>query len=542
LTRNVRRLDSNRWAFGAELRTIVLTAAAAIIGACTAPNDREIAGARIRTSLSFEDRLRIVPSDSAERDFFGDSVAFVGSWILVGASDKKTEFGTEGVVYAFAREGNGWAERERFQPFDAHAGDGLFGHVIAANADTLAISNSYRQTGSQEVDLFGQTGDGWTHLAELTEPGPPAGTTFGYSLSMSGSTLLVSNTLGSDQTGAVYVFVREGSAWREQATLVDPDVAKFGIFGSPCFSYGDDAFVGVTEAEVSSVDYFARQGSTWSKLEALVPEVRRPNDSFGFRMAGSADDLFISAPDNDELATGAGAVYVFHRDGASWTQTQVLLPWNDPIEGNKPHAGTFGYSVAADGDLLLVGALREDTAYVFQRDTSGVWQPASKLFNRQATGGGFGGAVALQGRTAIVAAPLEGNTSAHTIQNGAVYVFDLEQDVDEPCSTDSDCVTGSCVDGSCAEPNGVAGSSGFAGQPGTAGTGDVSSGGSAGSAPKRPALESNGCACRIDSAGSDASGVRGARMLVAGLAVGLCLRRGRGAQHRRHKNRRNIRR
>lgn len=487
--------------------------------------------AQARSRLSFENKLRLVPSDSADRDNFGDKVALVGSRLWVGASSKATQFRSDGgVVYGFEQEGDAWTQRDELDAFDAQPGDSMFGRVLAAEGDTLAISNSYREVGRAQVDLIGRDGDTWAEFAELTEPDPPVGI-FGYSLSMSDSTVLVSSTLSFNLGGAVYAFVRGGNDWTLQATLVDPDVPASDIFGSPCFVFGDDAFIGVSDAnEVSTVDYFRRQGSTWSKVQVLAASVGTAGDSFGLVIAVDADDLFVGAPDSNELAADAGAVYVFHRDGESWMQTQVLLPWNDPGEA-KVHLD-FGYSLAADGDLLLIGALREDTAYVFRRDDSGVWQPATKLFNRQMTGGGFGAAVALQGRTAVVSAPLEDGTFPQ-IQNGAVYIFDLEQDIGETCSTDADCSTGTCVDGVCAQPSGDGGSGGFAGTPSTAGTGDVAAGGAPGSTPSRLAVQPNGCACRIGSA-SDGSRGRGSALLLASLALGLGVRRSRTAASRSH--------
>lgn len=91
----------------------------------------------------------------------------------------------------------------------------------------------------------------------------------------------------------------------------------------------------------------------------------------------------------------------------------------------------FGYSVALDGDTLVVGADRwwdtaemwqSGAAYVFKR-TSSIWNFEQKLIPAElATGNVFGTSVAIKGDTAVVSMPMH-SAGAPYSDAGAVVVF-----------------------------------------------------------------------------------------------------------------------
>ncbi len=178
------------------------------------------------------------------------------------------------------------------------------------------------------------------------------------------------------------------------------------------------------------------------------------SDYFGSDMAISADGttLVVAASSEDsssslpdELASNAGAVYVFVRNAGVWTQQAFLKASNAGADD------FFGASVAlsADGNTLAVGASGEDSAatgingnaadntssssgaaYVFTRSGT-VWtQQAYLKASNTGAGDRFGAAVALSGDGALLAvgAPSEDSGSSSQTNNtapeaGAVYVF-----------------------------------------------------------------------------------------------------------------------
>ena len=124
-----------------------------------------------------------------------------------------------------------------------------------------------------------------------------------------------------------------------------------------------------------AVYVFARAGDRWVQQAYLKASNPGINDQFGHLVALSADGnvLAVSAPFEDSRATGidgdqadnsvsqSGAVYVFARTGASWSQQAYLKASNT---GEAEDGDQFGFSLALsdDGQTLAAGAISEDSA------------------------------------------------------------------------------------------------------------------------------------------------------------------------------------
>ena len=119
-------------------------------------------------------------------------------------------------------------------------------------------------------------------------------------------------------SGAAYVFVREGTAWAQQAYLKASDTRASDYFGNSVAVSGDTVVVGA-RGEASNAT--GVEGNQYN----------------------------ISSP-------GAGAVYVFVREGTTWMQ-QAYLKASNTGEGDK-----FGWSVAVSGDTVVAGACDEDSS------------------------------------------------------------------------------------------------------------------------------------------------------------------------------------
>ena len=124
-----------------------------------------------------------------------------------------------------------------------------------------------------------------------------------------------------------------------------------------------------------AVYVFARAGDRWVQQAYLKASNPGINDQFGHLVALSADGniLAVSAPFEDSRATGvdgdqtdnsleqSGAIYVFARTGAVWSQQAYLKASNT---GEAEEGDQFGFSLALsdDGNTLAAGAISEDSA------------------------------------------------------------------------------------------------------------------------------------------------------------------------------------
>lgn len=162
-------------------------------------------------------------------------------------------------------------------------------------------------------------------------------------------------------------------------------------------------------------------------------------DQFGKAVAISGDTAIIGAYGDDDLGSESGSAYVFVKSGGNWQFQQKLLASDGQGTVSSSDQGDrFGFSVAVEADLAIVGAPRVNStstnctggicpdvgaAYIFVR-SGGVWTEVAKLYgdgestlDREA----FGTSVSLSGNTAVVGA--ENAYLGGLLSAGAAYVF-----------------------------------------------------------------------------------------------------------------------
>jgi hypothetical protein len=171
------------------------------------------------------------------------------------------------------------------------------------------------------------------------------------------------------------VFVRSGTSWTEQQLLTASDPGGGDVFGSSVACSGGTALIGAWNDDHStgmgqgSAYVFTRDRASWSQQAKLVASDANGNDGFGYSVALSNDLALIGSPfDNHSGFQDAGSVYVFVRDGTSWTEEAKL------VTSNPSNTDEFGRSVAFSGDTAVAGVHWDDvqgkvnagSAYVFR--------------------------------------------------------------------------------------------------------------------------------------------------------------------------------
>jgi len=158
-----------------------------------------------------------------------------------------------------------------------------------------------------------------------------------------------------------------------------------------------------------------------TQVTTLVGEDTDDGDRFGWTMAADGETVLVGAVTDDEPnGEDAGSVYVFERDGEGWTQTAKLAP-EDGDDGDF-----FASALAVDGDTALIGARQAGDpttgiAYVFERGSEG-WEQAARLIPDATTADArLGWAVALVDGTALVSAPRDSTAAENA---GTVFAFE----------------------------------------------------------------------------------------------------------------------
>ncbi len=173
----------------------------------------------------------------------------------------------------------------------------------------------------------------------------------------------------------------------------------------------------------------------WSSLKTAVQEVKLlpsagggADHNFGNSVSVDGNHMVVGAPNYSLNTIAHGAVYVFDFDGTTWTESQILTPF----DGNN--GDQFGISVSLSGTQLLIGANKDDDAdndagVVFVYNFDGVsWQFTQKLIADDAASGyKFGGSLSLSGNRALIGSDKAGGDI--NITTGAAYIFEFSNNL-----------------------------------------------------------------------------------------------------------------
>ena len=416
-------------------------------------------------------------SNAGSGDLFGYSVAVDGDIIVVGAISEDSNYSgidntdgsastddsvsSSGAVYVFKKDSDGnWVQDAYLKASSIGNGD-EFGYSVSISGDIIVVGDLYEDSNSTSIDntdgsaptdndgtdvgaayVFKRGSDGdWVQDAYLKPSNANDYDKFGYSVAVSGDIIVVatpyedSNLTSVDNndgsassnndescSGAAYVFKKDSDGnWIQDAYLKASNSEGIDNFGVSVAVSGDIIVVGAWFEDSNSTNVDSTDGCA----------------------------------SGDNSASDSGAAYVFKRDSNGiWVQDAYL---------KAPNTGSddrFGYSVAVDGDIIVVGAFQEDSnstsvdntdgsassnngasnsgaAYVFKRDSNGDWVQDAYLKTSNADpSDNFGQSVAVSGDVVVVGAYWEDGNSTR-IENtdgsassdnsrsnsGAAYVF-----------------------------------------------------------------------------------------------------------------------
>ncbi len=297
-----------------------------------------------------------------------------------------------------AQEVEGLAEDQKLEGSTDGLLPGGFGFSVAADDDTIVIGVPF-ETGDGAAYVYENTPQGWLQTQRLTSNDAAddellffgGGDQFGQAVAIDGDTIIVgapADTNFPDDDvlralgfigcceddfgffGAAYVYERDGSDWTETQRLTDADFVSLD---------SDDNF--------------------------FVPT----SEGFGQAVAIDGDTIAVGAPIGN---FNGGTAYVYERTDQAWQSQQALtaLPDNSPaVPGVEIQQGfvsffnddLFGYSLAVDGDTIVVGAPLYGEIPVVNESFNAETRPAVEL--------------------GVIGNP---NTSA----NGAAHVFSFDGD------------------------------------------------------------------------------------------------------------------
>ena len=341
-------------------------------------------------------------SDGEESGRFGESVAVDGDTVVVGAyqhditDNQNITSGDAGAAYVFTKVDGVWSEPTKLTASVPAPGD-YFGYSVAVDGN-VAVVGAYQHdiTDDQGITsgdagaayVFTKVDGVWSEPGELTASIPAPGDYFGYSVAVDGDTVVVGARGDEDKTGAAYVFTKVAGGWSQAAKLTASGGGAFDYFGHSVAVDGDTVVIGAqgNSGSPGAAYVFTKPttGGVWADWDdsnkvdkaeltaKLIASDADDNDQFGYSVAVDGDTVVVGAPNND-------AAYVFILDSGGWSEAAKLAA--SDTEGSEE----FGDSVAIRGGTIMIGAYAADidpedddgarsgAAYVFTKPDGAVW-------------------------------------------------------------------------------------------------------------------------------------------------------------------------
>lgn len=307
----------------------------------------------------------------------GSAIAISGSTVVVGAPDFSGATSGSAYVYAIGDDG-AVTQIARLTASNGQAGD-LFGYSVAISGDTIVVAapgelpqSTFAGSGKRTAYVFLKPASGWrdaTETARLTAAALPSDLTFPFRVAISGDTIAAAahDPLGGTSVGRACVYVKPIGGW-----------------------------------------------ATMSQTACLQPAGVVTGKYSGIAVAIDGPTIALGSSWDDAGGTSRGVVHVFERPAGGWVDATggARLTASDGADFDG-----LGLSVAVSNDTVVAGAPSggfgngPGAAYVFVRPTGG-WVAATQTAKLTVPGAAFddrvGSAVAIDGSRVAVSASASG--------------------------------------------------------------------------------------------------------------------------------------
>ncbi|MCA9008092.1 MAG: cadherin-like domain-containing protein, partial [Planctomycetaceae bacterium] len=364
-------------------------------------------------------------------EYFGFSVAISGSTLLVGAPQDNTGASYSGSAYLFdLTSGSPLLADTIHNPLPSTGAQ--FGRSVSVDNNLIVIGAPFQGAGATRAGsayVYDVSSGSTVLVATLDNPSPALNDFFGSSVAVSGDMIAVgayADDTGASDSGSVYVYTLTGGSAVLQATVPNPSPSNGDQFGYSVALSGDTLVVGAlgddTAASDSGIAYVYDLSSGSAVLtDNLTNPTPAASDQFGWSVAVSGETVVVGAKADDTGAPNAGSAYVYDLSNGS-----ALL--SDTINNPTPESGDqFGVSVAIDGQTVVIGASEESTgayragsSYVYDLASGSAVLAASIDNPTPASQDSFGWSVAVSGETIVVGAFRDDNQN---VNQGAAYLF-----------------------------------------------------------------------------------------------------------------------
>lgn len=265
------------------------------------------------------------------------------------------------------------------------AADTELGHSVEIDGDWLVVgaqSEDGQNPDGGGVFVYRRSGATWTLFQQLDADDEETLDRFGYDVAIDGTTIVVGARMDDDMglnSGSAYVFEFDAhqQLWLNSAKLLDLDTgSEKDQFGHAVDIQGDTIVIGARLDDVGgnnsgSMFIFERTSGGWVTDGRIVPADNIKGDQFGYDVAIDGDVIVVGARKDNTGGIDSGSAYIYEKVGNNWVETAELLA------SNSRRNNWLGFSVDVSGDTVAVGMpirsnrFRRGEVHIYDRNTGG---------------------------------------------------------------------------------------------------------------------------------------------------------------------------
>ena len=338
----------------------------------------------------WEQTQKILASDGDTNDQFGESVSADGEYFVSGASLAESVVGevNSGAAYIY-KYGTSWNEVDKLIGVDETTYSGNhFGESVYINGDHIIVGSPAARANKGVADVFYKKRS-WDHLKKIVGDDTALDDDFGTSVSVSGRFIVIGSPNNESATtgGSVYVYedppVRlrlaqefevDGQYIPSKASAYLKRVGKNTLDYWPIYNTTATIIDSTNFSTIDQVSVEESKTFNAEEFQKLKASDAASNDEFAYSVAVDGDYMVVGAY---RESSNIGAAYIFYNNpdnpSDEWTEIQKLTA-DDGVTGDY-----FGVRVAISENYIVIGAYSADVegkvsagaAYVFHKDQGG---------------------------------------------------------------------------------------------------------------------------------------------------------------------------
>jgi len=295
--------------------------------------------------------------------YLGRSCDMSGDYAVAGAeNDSVGANPAQGSAFVFKKVNGNWVQQARLIADDG-AKDEKFGSSVAIDGSYIVVGAPDGNAHMGALYVFVRSGDTWTQQAKIVPVGGKVFSHYGACVAIEGSTIITGAILedinGNSDQGCAYVYTRSGTSWSLKTKVIANDGQAADAFGASVSIYGSYIAVGATNVQVNGVPcgaayiFVANRVGGYTQQAKLLTNNPMGGGYFGTSISLDSNKVVVGSMYEMNEGATTGSVHLFTRTISTWTHSKTFYPFTSSFDLH------FGWNLMIKGDMLMICASNE---------------------------------------------------------------------------------------------------------------------------------------------------------------------------------------